>query len=150
MSYKGDLMNEETLSPSYFSSRNRNFSLVASGRTMEVSINGQDVSDYLAPNSSVGWYDVSIDSGRSTNANGKMILNVVSTKYRLDLATNFLSSSEFIDFFREIIKKPTMIVTFYNPFTGETEVKEMYRGDRTAKPHMAGIMSGTTIALIEL
>lgn len=144
-------MNEENiLSPTNFTSMNRNFSLVSAGHTMEVSINGQDVSDYLAPNSSVGWYDVSIDSGRTTNARGKMILNVVATKYRLDLATNYLTSSEFIDFFSEIIQQPTMTVTFYNPFTGGTNTIEAYRGDRSASPHMAGIMAGTSIALIEL
>ncbi len=140
----------ETLSPSTFQSRGRTYSLNMSGPTMTVKINGKDISKYLAPNSSVGWYDVSIDSGRSTNANGKMILNVVSTKYRLDLATNYLTSSEFIDFFSEIIKKPTMTIEFYNPFTGGTNTISAYRGDRTASPYMPNIIGGTSIALIEL
>lgn len=144
-------MNENiTLSPEEFTSRGNSYSLITSGKTMDVKINGQDISKYLAPNSSVGWYDVSIDSGRSTNANGKMVLNVVSTKYRLDLATNYLTSAEFIDFFREIIKKPTMTIEFYNPFTGGTNVINAYRGDRTASPYMPNILGGTQIALIEL
>lgn len=140
----------QTLSPENFTSRGNYYSRIASGPTMEVSINGKSISKYLAPGTSVGWYDVSIDSGRSTNANGKMILNVVSTKYRLDLATNHLTSSEFIDFFSEIIKKPTMTITFYNPFTGGTKTINAYRGDRTASPYMPNILSGTQIALIEL
>lgn len=139
-----------TISPKSFTSMNRTFSLSMSGRTLDVSINGKDISKYLAPNTSVGWYDVSIDSGRSTNANGKMILNVVSSKYRLDLATNHLTSSEFIDFFSEIIKKPTMTITFYNPFTGSNKTITAYRGDRTANPYMPNVLSGTQIALIEL
>ena len=116
----------ETLSPSTFQSRGRTYSLNMSGPTMTVKING------------------------STNANGKMILNVVSTKYRLDLATNYLTSSEFIDFFSEIIKKPTMTIEFYNPFTGGTNTISAYRGDRTASPYMPNIIGGTSIALIEL
>ena len=149
MSNKGILM-EQTLNPKSFTSNGRTYSLNMSGPTMTVKINGKDISQYLAPNSSVGWYDVSIDSGRSTNANGKMILNVVSTKYRLDLATNYLTSSEFIDFFSEIIKQPTMTIEFYNPFTGGTNTISAYRGDRTANPYMPNIVVGTTIALIEL
>lgn len=140
----------ETISPTTFSTKSATYSLTASGVTLDVKINGQDISKYLAPNTSVGWYDVSIDSGRTTNANGRMVLNVVSSKYRLDLATNYLTSSEFIDFYREIIKKPTMTVEFYNPFTGGTETITAYRGDRTANPYMSNIMAGTTIALIEL
>ena len=42
----------------------------------------------------VGWYDVSKNSGRDvTNADGTMILNVINTKYRLDITTKPLSTS---------------------------------------------------------
>ena len=45
---------------------------------------------YVA-NYQVGWYDVSRDSGRdTTTADGTMILNVISQKYRLDITTRYL------------------------------------------------------------
>lgn len=142
-------------SPLSFISRGNLYTLNASAPIAHVLINGQDVSDYLAVGTSIGWYDVSKDSGRDvTNANGKMILNVVATKYRLDLVCRHLDNQEFIDFYKEIKKAPTMTVEFYNPFTGENQVIEAYRGDRGAKPYMpfngGFILEGPTQALIEL
>ena len=130
-------------SPETFYSRGNKFNLVAGALSQEVKINGKDISKYLAPSGcSVGWYDVSKNSGRETqNANGTMILNVVNTKYRLDIQTRYLSSSEMVDFYSEIFKAPKMTVEFY-------------RGDRTAKPYMPYkdeyLYEGNAIALIEL
>lgn len=144
-----------TISPLSFTSRGRNYSLNASALTFIVKINGKDVSDYLAVGTSVGWYDVSKNSGRDvTNANGKMILNVIDTKYRLDLVCRHLTNEEFIDFYSEIRKAPTMNVEFYNPFTGQMQTANVYRGDRSATPYMPyknGILfEGPSQALIEL
>ena len=139
------------ISPKSFTSKGNSYSLIAGGSTLQVKINGQDVSKYLTMGTSVGWYDVSKNSGRDVQtASGKMILNVTATKYRLDLATPYLENDDFIDFFREIIKKPTMTVEFLNPFTGNWKTINAYRGDRSASPYMPNIFSGTTIALIEL
>ena len=143
-------------SPETFYSRGNKFNLVAGAITQEVKINGKDVSKYIAPSGCpVGWYDVSKNSGRETqNANGTMILNVINNKYRLDLTTRYLSSSEFVDFFSEIVKSPKMTVEFYNPFTGKMKSINVYRGDRQASPYGPYrdeyLYNGTTIALIEL
>lgn len=147
--------NNLAISPLSFISRGNYYSLNASALTFTVKINGKDVSNYLTMGTSVGWYDVSKDSGRDvTNANGTMILNVVSTKYRLDLVCRHLTDEEFIDFYSEIIKSPTMNIEFYNPFTGQMQTAHVYRGDRSAKPYMPynnGILfEGPTQALIEL
>ena len=54
----------------------------------KVKLNNVDISKYLSNQTKIGWYDVSKNSGRdTTNADGTMILNVISTKYRLDLVT---------------------------------------------------------------
>lgn len=148
-------MNTNTVSPASFVFNSNLYMLTASACTFYVKINGKDISKYLAPSTSVGWYDVSKNSGRDvTNANGKMIYNVVSTKYRLDLVCRYLDNDEFIDFYSEIIKEPIMEVEFYNPFTGENKTATVYRGDRGAKPYMpwgAGFLfEGPTQALIEL
>ena len=91
----------------------------------KVKLNGVDISKFLSNESKVGWYDVSKNSGRDTsNADGTMILNVISNKYRLDLVTRPLTQYEVIEFFAEIIKSPTLTVDFLNPFTGEWSVKD--------------------------
>lgn len=118
----------------------------------KVKINGVDITKYLTNESKVGWYDVSKNSGRDvTSASGKMILNVVSTKYRLDLVTRNLTQDEVVDFFSEIIKKPTMSVEFLNPFTNKWKTIECYRGDRTAQPYAPYIFKeGNINVLVEL
>lgn len=100
----------------------------------KVKINNVDISKYLTNSSKVGWYDVSKNSGRDiSNADGTMILNVIATKYRIDLVTRPLTEDELVDFFAEIIKSPTMTVEFLNPFTKEWKTINCYRGDRTAQ-----------------
>jgi len=100
----------------------------------KVKINSVDVSKYLSNQSQVGWYDVSKDSGRdTTTADGKMILNVISTKYRLDLVTRQLTRDEIVDFYAQIKIKPTMTVEFLNPWTNTWTTITAYRGDRIAQ-----------------
>ena len=100
----------------------------------KVKINNVDISKYLTNSSKSGWYDVSKNSGRNvSNADGTMILNVIATKYRIDLVTRPLTEDELVDFFVEIIKSPTMTVEFLNPFTKEWKTINCYRGDRTAQ-----------------
>ena len=109
-----------TISPQTFTSKGNLFTLNASACTFNVKINGKDVSDYLKAGTSVGWYDVSKNSGRdTTNANGTMVLNVIDTKYRLDLVCRHLTNDEMVDFYSEIIKQPTMEVEFYNLLQGK-------------------------------
>ena len=125
----------------------------------KVKLNGVDISKYLSNQTKVGWYDVSKNSGRDvTNADGTMILNVIATKYRIDLATRPLTDDEIVDFFAEIIKAPTLTVEFLNPFTKQWKTIKCYRGDRSAQsmfPYNTGdglveIYNPIAQALIEL
>ena len=115
----------------------------------KVKLNGVDISKYLTNQSKVAWYDVSKNSGRDvTNADGTMVLNVINTKYRLDLVTRPLTEDEVVDFFAEIIKRPSpIIVDFLNPFTKEWQQINCYRGDRGAQSMLPYI---TEDGLIEM
>lgn len=126
----------------------------------KVKLNNVDISKYLSNNTQIAWYDVSKNSGREvTNANGDMILNVINTKWRIDLVTRPLTDDEVVDFYREIIRRPAPItVDFLNPFTKTWQQIICYRGDRLAQaqfPYMTpdGIIemyNPATQALIEL
>lgn len=103
----------------------------------------------------VGWYDVSRDSGRdTTTADGTMILNVISQKYRLDITTKYLTGSELNTFYTQIKNAPTMTVEFYDPYSASRVTKSMYRGDRTSQlrytNETGAMFEPITIALIEL
>jgi hypothetical protein len=103
----------------------------------------------------VGWYDVSRDSGRdTTTADGTMILNVISQKFRLDITTKYLTGTELNNFYSKIRVAPTMTVSFYNPYTASRETKTMYRGDRTSTLRYtrgnSSMFEPITIALIQL
>lgn len=104
----------------------------------------------------VGWYDVSKDSGRdTTTADGTMILNVISQKYRLDITTTYMTEAQLQSFYQKISSAPTMNVTFFNPYTGTNVTKTMYRGDRTTQLRWARsnndiMFEPNTIALIQL
>lgn len=118
----------------------------------KVKINNVDISKYLTNDSQVGWYDVSKYSGRdTTTADGKMILNVISQKYRLDLVTRKLTRDEVVDFFAQIKLRPTMEVKFLNPFDNAWKTITAYRGDRTIKADYPVIMTeGNTQVLVEM
>jgi len=114
----------------------------------KVKLNGMDISKYLSNQSKVSWYDVSKNSGRDvTNADGTMILNVISTKYRLDLITRPLTDDEVVDFFKEIIKNPTLSVEFLNPFDGKWKTIKCYRGDRVAQSMLPYITDDRVVEL---
>ena len=118
----------------------------------KVKINNVDISKYLSNQSQVGWYDVSKNSGRdTTTADGKMILNIISTKYRLDLVTRQLTRDEVVDFFEQIRANPTMTVQFLNPFTNTWKTISAYRGDRTAQAaYPVQVKEGNNDALVEM
>ena len=106
----------------------------------QVKINNVDISRYLTDQTQIGWYDVSKNSGRdTTTADGTMILNVISQKYRIDLVTRPLTADETIDFFAQIKIAPTMSVSFLNPFDGQWKTINCYRGDRVVQ----GLMTKT-------
>ena len=125
----------------------------------KVKINNVDISKYLTNETKIGWYDVSKNSGRDvTNADGTMILNVIATKWRLDLVTRPLTEDELIEFYAQIIIAPTMTVEFLNPFTKTWKTINCYRGDRQVQSMFAKdadgtlveIYNGVTQAIIEL
>ena len=100
----------------------------------KVKLNGVDISKYLSNNTKISWYDVSKNSGRDvTNADGTMVLNVINTKWRIDLVSRPLTEDEVVDFYAEIIKAPTLSVDFLNPFTKQWQNISCYRGDRVAQ-----------------
>ena len=100
----------------------------------KVKLNGVDISKYLSNNTKISWYDVSKNSGRDvTNADGTMVLNVINTKWRIDLVSRPLTEDEVVDFYAEIIKAPTLSVDFLNPFTKQWQNISCYRGDRAAQ-----------------
>lgn len=150
----GDFMIKEFINESY--------RYVLSGPILtlsKVKLNGVDVTKYLTNKSKVSWYDVSKNSGRdTTNADGTMVLNVIATKYRLDLVTRPLTEDELVDFFSEIIKSPTLEVEFLNPFDKQWKTIQCYRGDRIAQsmlPYetedgLVELYNPITQALIEL
>lgn len=117
----------------------------------KVKLNGVDISKYLSNASKIAWYDVSKNSGRdTTNADGTMVLNVINTKWRLDLVTRPLTDDETVDFYAEIIKKPAPIsVDFLNPFTKEWQNIQCYRGDRVAQTKLPYIMPDRIVELYE-
>lgn len=117
----------------------------------KVKLNGVDISKFLSNKSTISEYDVSKNSGRDvTNANGDMILNVINTKYRLDLITRPLTEDELVEFFSEIRKKPSpIVVDFLNPFNKEWETINCYRGDRTAQSMFPYIIDGQLIEMYE-
>ena len=82
---------------------NGSYRYVLSSPTLVISkvkLNGVDISKYLSNQSKIAWYDVSKNSGRdTTNADGTMVLNVINTKYRLDLVTRPLTEDEVVVFF---------------------------------------------------
>ena len=109
---------------------------------------------YVA-NYQVGWYDVSKDSGRdTTTADGTMILNVISQKYRLDITTKYLTGPELNTFYTQISSAPTMTVSFYDPYSATRVTKTMYRGDRTSTIRYttsdSAMFEPISIALIQL
>lgn len=118
----------------------------------KVKINGVDISKYLNNNSKIGEYDVSKNSGRdTTNADGTMILNVIATKYRLDLSTRPLTEDEVVDFYTEIRKNPKMTVEFLNPFDKQWKTIKCYRGDRNIQAMLPVFQKqGNEDTLVEL
>lgn len=103
----------------------------------------------------VGWYDVSKDSGRdTTTADGSMILNVISQKYRIDITTTYMNNTELATFFSQIASSPTMMVKFYDPYSASVQEVKMYRGDRNTQIRFTdstkAMFEPVTIALIQL
>jgi hypothetical protein len=100
----------------------------------KVKLNSVDISKYLSNSTKISWYDVSKNSGRDvTNADGTMVLNVINTKWRIDLVSRPLTDDEIVDFYAEIIKAPTLSVDFLNPFTKQWQNITCYRGDRVVQ-----------------
>ena len=131
---------------------NGEYKYVLAGPTLKLSkvkLNGVDITKYLTNQSTVGEYDVSKNSGRDvTTANGTMILNVLATKYRLDLVTRPLTEDEIVDFYTEIRKKPSPIeVEFLNPFDKQWKTIQCYRGDRSAQSMLSYIIDGELVEL---
>lgn len=100
----------------------------------KVKLNGVDISKYLSNNTKISWHDVSKNSGRDvTNADDTMVLDVINTKWQMDLVSRPLTEDEVVDFYAEIIKAPTLSVDFLNQFTKQQQNISCYRGNRVAQ-----------------
>lgn len=121
-----------------------------------IKVNNQDITDYLADEGyTVEWYDVSIDSGRTTNAKGRMHYNPVSTKYKIILNTKHLTQTEATAFFNQIKILQEHSVYFFDPYTGSYKTISCYRGDRSMtmkwdRTDRGMLYKPTKISLIEL
>lgn len=85
----------------------------------KVKLNGVDISKYLSNNTKISWYDASKNSGRDvTNADGTMVLNVINTKWRIDLVSRPLTDDEMIGYFllsvilSNLFKMSTTVIKF--------------------------------------
>lgn len=113
----------------------------------KVKLNGKDISKYLSNQTKIAWYDVVNNSG-NTNADGTAILNVINTKWKIDLVSRPLTSDEIVDFYEEIIKKPAPIeVDFLNPFTKSWKHISCYRGDMAVQAMLPYIEQDQIIEL---
>ena len=134
LSFKGKLKDGEIMIKEFTAN---GYKYVLAGPVLVVSkvkLNGVDISKYLSNNTKISWYDVSKNSGRDvTNADGTMVLNVINTKWRIDLVSRPLTDDEVVDFYAEIIKAPALSVDFLNPFTKKWQNISCYRGDRVAQ-----------------
>lgn len=59
-----------------------------------------------------------------------MHYNPVATKYKIILHTKPLTGEQLVDFFSTIKNLKQLSVTFYNPYTGQIQTANCYRGDR--------------------
>lgn len=72
-------------------------------------------------------YDLSLEAGR--NAKGKMRLSYIATKYKIILKTTSLLQPQLTEFYSHIPRRE-ISVRFFNPFTGQWQTVQCYRGDR--------------------
>lgn len=97
-------------------------------------------------------YDLSLEAGR--NAKGTMHLSYIATKYKIILKTTPLLQPQLTEFYSHIPRR-AISVKFFNPYTGQWQTIQCYRGDR--KVSMLGdwakfgkLYDETELSLIEL
>lgn len=93
---------------------------------------GSTVLDAYISGYQVDNYDLSA-SDTTRNAKGDLIYKIINNKYKLFVETRHLTQAELTAFLTPISPSPivALSVTFYNPYTGSTTTKNMYRGDRS-------------------
>lgn len=74
-------------------------------------------------------YDLSLEAGR--NAKGTMRLSYIATKYKIILKTTPLLQPQLTEFYSHIPRR-AISVKFFNPYTGQWQTIQCYRGDRKA------------------
>lgn len=95
-----------------------------------IEVDGVDLTPYLKSDGyQVEEFDVSNDAGRM--ADGTMDLNYVDYKKRITLITRPLVGEDFRNFFVPL-SKYTFSVHFFNPYSGQFETRDFYRGDRNS------------------
>ncbi len=98
------------------------------------------------------WYDLSLEAGR--NAKGKMKLKYVAEKYKVILKTTPIFQEQLKEFYSHIPMRE-ILVKFLNPYTGEMQTIQCYRGDRKTSmlfdiDHVGRLYDEVDQSLIEL
>ena len=90
-----------------------------------IKVDGKEI-EYLA-GYEVEEYDLSKDAGR--NAKGKMRLAYIATKYKIIFKTRYIHQKELEKIYNNLPMKE-LTVEFFNPYTGDFQTIQCYRGDR--------------------
>ena len=79
-----------------------------------------------------------------------MHYNVVAEKYKILLTTRHLTQTEATTFFASIRAARTYSVQFFNPYTGNYETRNCYRGDRSIQMKWDRTDAGILLAPVEV
>ena len=90
-----------------------------------IKVDGQEI-EYLA-GYEVEEYDLSKDAGR--NAKGTMRLAYIATKYKIIFKTRYIHQKELQKIYEKLPRRQ-LSVEFFNPYTGQYQTIQCYRGDR--------------------
>lgn len=115
-----------------------------------IKVDGQEI-EYLA-GYEVEEYDLSKDSGR--NAKGTMRLCYIGTKYKIIFKTRYIHQEELKRIYNKLPRRQ-LSVEFFNPYTGEYQTIQCYRGDRKVsmkwdRQYLGKLYEPVSQSLIEL
>lgn len=79
----------------------------------------------------IGIQDLDNEEGTGRNASGTYQRDRVATKIKLTIQWTPMNSDDMKDILTSAIKNSFFKCKFFNPYTGNMDVKTMYVGDRT-------------------
>lgn len=115
-----------------------------------IKVDGQEI-EYLA-GYEVEEYDLSKDAGR--NAKGTMRLAYIATKYKIIFKTRYIHQKELQKIYEKLPRRQ-LSVEFFNPYTGQYQTIQCYRGDRAVnmkwdRKYLGKLYEPVSQSLIEL